>query len=85
MHRLNKVYIPYRVKCELINNVANEPDIESSNYQKPIKSKKKEIVYLPGEKLLIKLNKQAKKERQNNLQIDMDRISERMALILNEF
>tara|TARA_R110000782_G_scaffold206115_1_gene294355 strand:- start:719 stop:943 length:225 start_codon:yes stop_codon:yes gene_type:complete len=74
MNRLNKVYVPFRVEYEFKSDTSDT----SESIDPP--GKKKEIVYLPGERLLIRLNKQNNK---NN--IDIDRIYSRMTSILKDF
>jgi hypothetical protein len=86
MFRLNRQYEPYRAKCEFKSAV---PDLPSEVAPTPSRSsdKKPEIVYLPGERLLLKLNKQAKKKKKipQLKQTDVEYLSERMNLILNDF
>jgi hypothetical protein len=87
MFRLNRVHEPYRAKCEFKSAV---PDMPSEVAPTPSRSSdKKEIVYLPGERLLLKLNKSAKKEKKKKIpqlkQTDVEYLSERMNLILNDF
>ena len=87
MFRLNRQYEPYRAKCEFKSAV---PDLPSEVAPTPSRSsdKKTEIVYLPGERLLLKLNKQAKKKKKKIPQLkqtDVEYLSERMNLILNAF
>jgi hypothetical protein len=102
MFRLNKVYVPYRVKCEFKSSIPETPH-DTGNDTQPyaqITHQKKdddddEIMYLPGEKLLLKLNKQKRKlklkqtekySKKNNLKgSDIDRLSQRMTQILKEF
>ena len=91
MNRLNKVYKPYRVRCEFISNIEppqpqqhQQPQHQQPQHQQQ-QQKKNGIKYLPGQRLLLKLGKQAKKERKNNMKIDIDRINERMSRILREF
>jgi hypothetical protein len=86
MFRLNRQYEPYRAKCEFKSSV---PDLPSELAPTPSRSsdKKPEIVYLPGERLLLKLNKSAKKEKKKIPQLketDVEYLSERMNLILND-
>ena len=98
MNRLNKVYKPYRVRCEFISNIEppqpqqhQQPQHQQPQHQQQQpqhqqqQQKKNGIKYLPGQRLLLKLGKQAKKERKNNMKIDIDRINERMSRILREF
>jgi hypothetical protein len=85
MFRLNKVHEPYRAKCEFKSSV---PDLPSEVIGvQPRSSDKKEIVYLPGERLLLKLNKSAKKEKKipELKETDVERLSKRMSYILNDF
>jgi hypothetical protein len=77
MNRLNKVYVPFRVEYEFKSDTSDTSNT-SESIDPP--GKKKEIVYLPGERLLIRLNKQNNK---NN--IDIDRIYRRMTSILKDF
>jgi hypothetical protein len=88
MNRLKKTYVPYRVKSEFVSSIVETQAPQNLNesycYTKP---KKNEIVYLPGERLLIKLGKQNKSSRKNNLSNiqEVARISKRMSLILEDF
>jgi hypothetical protein len=86
MFRLNRQHEPYRAKCEFKSSV---PDLPSEVAQSPSRSSdKKEIVYLPGERLLLKLNKSAKKKKKKIPELqhtDVDRLSRRMSYILNDF
>jgi hypothetical protein len=88
MFRLNRQYEPYRAKCEFKSSV---PDLPSEVAPTPSRSsdKKPEIVYLPGERLLLKLNKQARKEAKKKIpqlkQTDVEYLSKRMSYILNDF
>jgi hypothetical protein len=88
MFRLNRVYEPYRAKCEFKSAVPDSPS-EVACAPPSRSSDKKEIVYLPGERLLLKLNKSAKKEKKKKIpqlkQTDVEYLSERMNLILNDF
>jgi hypothetical protein len=86
MFRLNRVHEPYRAKCEFKSAV---PDMPSEVAPTPSRSSdKKEIVYLPGERLLLKLNKQAHKKKKKIPQLqetDVEYLSKRMCYILNDF
>jgi hypothetical protein len=86
MFRLNRQYEPYRAKCEFKSSV---PDLPSEVIGvQPRSSDKKEIVYLPGERLLLKLNKQAHKKKKKIPQLqetDVEYLSKRMCYILNDF
>jgi hypothetical protein len=86
MFRLNRQYEPYRAKCEFKSAV---PDLPSEVAPTPSRSsdKKPEIVYLPGERLLLKLNKQAKKKKKipQLQETDVEYLSKRMCYILNDF
>jgi hypothetical protein len=87
MFRLNRQYEPYRAKCEFKSSV---PDLPSEVAPTPSRSsdKKTEVVYLPGERLLLKLNKQAKKKKKKIPQLqetDVEYLSKRMCYILNDF
>jgi hypothetical protein len=89
MFRLNRVHEPYRAKCEFKSAVPDSPS-EVACAPPSRSSDKKEIVYLPGERLLLKLNKSAKKEKKKKMipelkETDVEYLSDRMNLILNAF
>jgi hypothetical protein len=67
-----------------MNSPINPYNQTNQAHRRP-KPKRNVIKYLPGERLLLKLGKQAKKERRNNLKVDINRINERMSRILKEF
>ena len=57
------------------------PDIEKSE-----RKKNNDIKYLPGEKLLIKLNKEKRKnKKKQGHNIDIDRIQKRLTSVLKVF
>jgi hypothetical protein len=52
---------------------------------KPVQKKKKGPKYLPGERLLLKLNKQNKEKKKDPVQIDIDKVSTSISNVLKLF
>ena len=52
---------------------------------KPLKKKKKGPKYLPGERLLLKLNKQNKEKKKSPVHIDIDKVSTSIKNVLKLF
>lgn len=76
-------------QCKSVFEPYVEPQefIDPEPYEEKIKQSKKQQ-YLPGEKLLLELDKKRKKENTNHKKknnLDIDRISESLSRTLREF